>query len=122
MPLALIIEDSFNLAEVYADALQMIGFQTEIHTDGQSAIQAVDNGSPSLIVLDMNLPRISGHYLYRHIRGKDTLTQVPVVIATANNMIADTLRAELGPYDSVFIKPISINDLQKIAKDYLHTS
>ena len=59
-PLALIIEDNQDQAEILAMALQAAGFETEIIQDGYEALRRLEAIVPDMVVLDMYLPRVSG--------------------------------------------------------------
>ena len=118
-PLALIIEDNDGISSLYEEALQVAGFNTQVSRDGQSAIQDLDTISPDIIVLDLNLPHVSGHYILRHLRAKGAFADTPVIISTANNVMADAMRRELGDNDYLLVKPVDIRQLQQIAKRVL---
>jgi putative two-component system response regulator len=112
---AVIIEDNLDIARVYATTLEMIGYDTEIVTEGQRALQVLETSLPQLIVLDMNLPQISGHYLYKSIRANPRLSDTAVFIATANTVIANALADGIGPQDHIVIKPVSPAELRDFA-------
>lgn len=113
---ALIIEDNENIADIYSSALMMAGFAPEIVGDGQKALDHLGKTIPDLIVLDMNLPQVSGHYVYKRIRADSRLDHVPVIISTANAVLASALADELAPQDKMLMKPISPADLRDLAK------
>ena len=117
--LALIIEDNDGISSLYEEALQVIGFTTQIVRDGQSAITTLDDTQPDLIVLDLNLPHVSGHYILRHLRANAAMADIPVIISTANNVMADAMRQELGENDYLLVKPVDIRQLQHMAKRVL---
>ncbi len=118
-PLALIIEDHENIATVYQDALTIGGFDTHAIYDGRTALEALESAQPDLIVLDMNLPHVSGHYIFKQIRASEAYDHVPIIIATANAMVADALAQELGPRDVLMIKPVSVEEMTQVAIDLL---
>ena len=114
--LALIIEDHAAIAQLYAESLHNVGFETERIEDGRAAMDRLDSGPPDLIVLDMNLPHVSGHYLLKQMRADPTWADVPVIIATANAVMAEALESQLGPHDMILIKPIRPAELVDIAQ------
>lgn len=119
--LALIIEDNDGISSLYEEALQVAGFNTQIVRDGQSAITTLDETQPDIIVLDLNLPHVSGHYILRHLRASSNskMSNIPVIISTANNVMADAMRQELGENDYLLVKPVDIRQLQHMAKRIL---
>ena len=112
---AVIIEDNVDIAEVYAATLEMLGFDTEVVTDGQRALHVLERAIPQLVVLDMNLPQVSGHYIYKSIRANPRLHDTVVFIATANTVIASALRDDVRSQDHITIKPVSPSELSEFA-------
>jgi DNA-binding response OmpR family regulator len=111
-PLAFIIEDERELAELFARALQMAEFDTEIIRNGNAALARLATTVPTLVVLDLHLPYVSGVDILNHIRGDDRLVKTRVMLATADPHMADVLREKS---DLVLIKPISFFQLRDLA-------
>ncbi|MDX1990880.1 MAG: response regulator [bacterium] len=112
--LALIIEDSPEISDIYAQVLQMVGYESEAIYDGRSALTRLSGAVPQLIILDMNLPHVSGHYIYKQIRSDTRLTGVPVIIATANMLLVDAMKNDLAPHDQMLVKPVSPQQLRDV--------
>ncbi len=117
--LALIIEDNLDTGQLYEDILHMEGFETESIPDGRRALARLGEIIPDLIILDLNLPYISGHYLLNEIRSDPRLEEIPVIIATANTVLADALTPTLGDRDLLLMKPFKLHDLSELAKRLL---
>lgn len=111
-PFALIIEDDLPHANLFAEALQKAGFDTEIIRDGQAALDRLAEITPSLVVLDLHLPHISGEDILTHIRRDTRLTKTRVVLASADPQMSSMLREKA---DLVLIKPISYFQLKQLA-------
>ncbi len=111
-PLALVIEDEGALADIYSEALKGAGFETEVVMGGLTALMRVATTTPTLIVLDLHLPNVSGLDILRQIRANERLAKTHIIIATADSVLADTLRTEV---DLVLIKPISFRQLRDLA-------
>jgi two-component system cell cycle response regulator DivK len=82
-PLVLIIEDEKNLADIFSLALQS-EFQVEVAEDGETALAQLSILTPTLVVLDMHLPHVSGHTILAHIRADERLSHTRVMLATAD--------------------------------------
>lgn len=108
---ALIIEDDERLAMIYAEALRRAGFVPETIRDGAIAQTRLQELTPSLILLDLHLPHISGDELLRQIRADGRLADCVVILVTADAVMADALRADT---DLVLLKPISFNQLRDL--------
>ncbi|MBE7551529.1 MAG: response regulator transcription factor [Anaerolineales bacterium] len=110
--LALIIEDDPDLAFIFAEALKAAGFEIEIIQDGKLALSRLANTNPTVVVLDLQLPHASGEQILRQIRTDSRLMKTRVIIASANSLMAESLRAEA---DLTLIKPISFSQLRDLA-------
>jgi two-component system response regulator RegX3 len=107
-PRVLLIEDESTLADTVAYALRMEGMDVVIARDGEGAIQRFRNDGPSIVLLDLMLPGLSGLDVCRLIRAEST---VPIVILTAKDSEADKVTGlELGADDYV-TKPFSMREL-----------
>lgn len=103
---ALVIEDNKEIGEIYRLTIGMMGFDCEQITNGKVALERLDAEIPDLIILDMNLPEVSGHYLYKKIRASPNYNHVPVIISTANMLVSRTIQDEMSPQDHLIIKPV----------------
>lgn len=110
--LALVIEDDAAHADLFCEALQEAGFEVEIIRDGKAALSRLALTTPTVVVLDINLPYISGVDILHHIRSDGRLVKTRVIIASANPQIAAALQDEA---DLVLIKPISYFQLCDLA-------
>ena len=90
--LALIIEDHVDLAEIYKITLDMVGYTTELVTDGKVALDKLADITPDLVILDMNLPQVSGHYIYKKMRSNPAWSNIPIIISTANTIVCQRPR------------------------------
>lgn len=111
-PLALVIEDEADLAEIFTEALRAAGFATETIRSGDLARERLAGVAPDVVVLDLHLPRVDGDQLLRQIRGDDRLQKTRVIIVSADPLMAETLD---GQAELVLIKPISFSQLRDLA-------
>ena len=115
-PSALIIEDHIDLSFIFAEALDQAGYVTAIANDGQVALECLKTAAPTVILLDLHLPHVSGADILRYIRSEERLANTRVIIATANPGMAEPL---IGKADLVLIKPISFAQLRNIARQII---
>lgn len=111
-PVALVIEDDDTLATIFAQALQMAGYTTQVIGDGETAIQVLATVTPDLIVLDMHLPGVSGKQVLPAIQDSGSLQRARLIIATADSGLAATLQQQA---DLVLVKPVSFHQLRQFA-------
>jgi two-component system phosphate regulon response regulator PhoB len=114
-PRALVVEDEGSLADIYSEALRAAGFETEVIMGGLTAIMRVAADAPDLIVLDLHLPNISGADILRQIRANERMANTHVIVATADAVMAETVREEA---DVVLIKPVSFRQLRDMATHF----
>jgi len=111
-PLALIVEDDENLAEIFSLTLQAIDFKIEIVRDGQLALARLAEITPALVVLDLNLPHASGAEILEYIRADERLAHIRVILATAQDRLAESIRDKA---DLTLLKPVSPEQLGLLA-------
>jgi DNA-binding response OmpR family regulator len=104
----LLVDDEQLITDSLSYSLKREGFEVDIAADGISAIQAVEETRPDLIVLDLMLPDISGFEVCRRLR---TFTTTPVIMLTARGEEIDrVLGLEVGT-DDYLAKPFSFREL-----------
>jgi DNA-binding response OmpR family regulator len=109
---ALIIEDDMDLGTIFAEAIKAAGYETETIADGGQASLRLMEVIPSLVILDLHLPRVSGRQLLQQIRADDRLVATNVIVTTADGRQAEDLLEEA---DFCLIKPISFTQLRDLA-------
>ncbi len=79
----LIVEDEPWLAEAYADALDAATYKAVCVRTAASAIDAVDDCNPNIIVLDMFLPKVNGLQLVHELKSHTDLTAIPIILCSS---------------------------------------
>ena len=111
-PFAFVIEDDKNLALAFSEAVQDADYEVEVIFDGQVAMDRLAETTPDIIILDIHIPNVNGMEILEHIRATERLKNVRVIIASADDHRAATLRSQA---DLVLLKPISFRQLQQLA-------
>jgi CheY-like chemotaxis protein len=109
--LALIVEDNPQLNMIFSLTLQD-DFDILSVTNGSLAMEYLRYKVPDILILDLNLPGISGQKILEYVRSDERLAGVRVILATADAAKADELSAAA---DLVLLKPISPVQLQALA-------
>ena len=105
----LIVDDDENIAELISLYLTKECFETRIVGDGESALSAVKEFNPNLILLDLMLPGIDGYQVCREVRKEEL--QVPIIMLSAKGEVFDkVLGLELGA-DDYMEKPFDSKEL-----------
>jgi DNA-binding response OmpR family regulator len=117
---ALVIEDEVPLAEIFAKALKVAGYQTGEIYNGQEALDYLRQmeEAPSLILLDFHLPLVSGKEILQFIRENDRFARTRVIMATSDSaaMVGEIEKKA----DLVLLKPISYWQLRELAARFLY--
>ena len=109
---AIIIEDDYDASTIFATALQVAGFDTEIIASGEEAVARLKTVIPDLVVLDLHLPRVVGTDILNQIRADERLKDTLVIVASADARMADLIRAEA---DLVLLKPTTFSQVRDLA-------
>jgi DNA-binding response OmpR family regulator len=105
----LVVEDDYAVQKALRRLFETEGFQTEIAADGQAAVDSFRKAPPSVIVLDLRLPLMSGRDVCREI--KQQAPTLPIIVLSAASDVSDkVLLLELGADDYV-TKPFSPREL-----------
>jgi DNA-binding response OmpR family regulator len=110
-PHVLIIEDEAGLLEILELNFRSAGYQVSTAADGVTAWQRYEHDRPDLLVLDLNLPKISGFRLLELVRSESDL---PVLILTAYDFAEAEEVARHRP-DAFVKKPFDVQELVHIA-------
>ncbi|MCB5162730.1 response regulator transcription factor [Marinomonas algarum] len=106
----LVVEDTQVLAQAICDRLTSLGHGVDLMEDGQRADDLLKYQSFDLILLDLNLPSLSGLQLLKKLRQRDDDT--PVLILTARDQIEDRIRLLDEGADDYLSKPFDFGELE----------
>jgi len=110
-PLVLIVEDDNDLGTSIVDYLKEEGLDAKLARDGDQAMRMVDALTPSVVVLDLMMPRRDGFSVLRELRSDGRIAQLPVIVVTAIFGLSERLYAtELGAADYI-TKPFKLDEL-----------
>ncbi|RJP52539.1 MAG: response regulator [Anaerolineaceae bacterium] len=112
-PVALIVEDERDIVALFRHVLDIAGYQTEIVLDGKEAMNRLEVSLPDIVLLDLQLPGMSGMEILKRMREDERLKHVPTVVITAYPTYADSLPVEP---DLLLIKPVDIHQLSSLVQ------
>jgi two-component system cell cycle response regulator DivK len=104
----LIVEDNELNMKLFHDLLQANGFNTIETRNGIEALDLARKHKPDLILMDIQLPEVSGLEVTKWIKEDDELKSIPVVAVTAFAMKGDEERIREGGCEAYLSKPISV--------------
>lgn len=100
----LLVEDDDSLAQVYSTRLQAEGFDVRRVANGEDALAAALNYQPSLVVLDVMMPKVSGFDVLDILRNTPETANLKIVMLTALSQESDKERAENLGVDEYLVK------------------
>jgi chemosensory pili system protein ChpA (sensor histidine kinase/response regulator) len=118
IPLVLIVDDSITVRRVTQRLLQREGYRVSLAADGLQALERLAEEMPSVVLSDIEMPRMDGFDLARNIRGDARMGRLPIIMITSR--IAEKHREhakELG-VDHYLGKPYSEEELLSLIKHY----
>ncbi len=107
----LLIEDEPNITEAIRFILSRDGFAVDTHSDGSTALQAIQRRGPDMVILDVMLPNRSGFDILRDLRAQPETETLPVLMLTARGQKKDRELAERYGASRFMTKPFSNSDV-----------
>ena len=113
----LIVEDNELNMKLFNDLLEAHGYRVVQTRDGLSALELARQHKPDLILMDIQLPEVSGIEVTKWLKEDDELKAIPVIAVTAFAMKGDEQKIREGGCEAYISKPISVMSfLQTIDK------
>jgi two-component system cell cycle response regulator DivK len=113
----LIVEDNELNMKLFHDLLEAHGYDTLQTRDGMEALKLAREHHPDLILMDIQLPEVSGLEVTKWIKEDEDLRAIPIIAVTAFAMKGDEEKIREGGCEAYIAKPISVaNFLQTVAR------
>jgi CheY-like chemotaxis protein len=119
-PFAIVVDDDPALAEMFALALQIVGFETEVVEDGRETVDRMAARLPVLVTLDVQMPFLSGVEILRQIREDSRFAAVKVMMVTANARAVNQPDIQQLA-DVVLLKPVTLTQIRHFALRLIQT-
>jgi len=104
----LIVEDNELNMKLFHDLLDAHGYETVETRDGLQAVDLAREHNPDLILMDIQLPEVSGLEVTRWLKEDEKLRSIPVIAVTAFAMKGDEEKIRQGGCEAYISKPISV--------------
>ena len=115
----LIVEDNELNMKLFHDLLEAHGYATLQTYDGLAALDMAREHRPDLILMDIQLPEVSGLEVTKWLKEDESLRNIPVIAVTAFAMKGDEERIRQGGCEDYLAKPISVASFLEKVKRYL---
>jgi two-component system cell cycle response regulator DivK len=120
--LILIVEDNPKNLKLVRDTLQVKGYRTLEAGTGEKGVQLAREQHPALVLMDIQLPGISGIEAFRQLRTDATTRGIPVIAVTASVMAQERQKVMAAGFDGFQGKPISVRELLETVRQVLDKS
>ena len=115
----LIVEDNILNMKLFNDLLEAHGYHTLQTRDGVEALKIAREHRPDLILMDIQLPEISGLEVTKWLKEDDELRSIPVIAVTAFAMKGDEEKIRSGGCEAYIAKPISVAGFLRTVERFL---
>jgi len=115
----LIVEDNELNMKLFNDLLEAHGYNTLKTRDGIQALSIARDNRPDLILMDIQLPEVSGLEVTKWLKEDETLRSIPVIAVTAFAMKGDEEKIRQGGCEDYIAKPITVSKFLEIVGKYL---
>ena len=115
----LIVEDNELNMKLFSDLLEASGYNTVQTRNGVEAVGLARQHMPDLILMDIQLPEVSGLEVTRWLKDDETLRGIPVIAITAFAMKGDEEKIRQGGCEAYLSKPISVVKFLETVRNYL---
>jgi two-component system cell cycle response regulator DivK len=120
--LILIVEDNEKNRKLVRDVLQFKGYRTLEAESGELGVALARESRPALILMDIQLPGMSGIEALGHLRADAATRGIPIVAVTASAMMQDRQRILAAGFDGYQSKPIDVRGFVQMVAEMLARS
>ncbi len=117
----LVVDDSPTVRKIVQITLQRENIRVVTAGDGLSALAAVSDTQPDLILLDIVLPRMDGYNICHLIRNNPEYHDLPIIMLSGKDGIFDKMRGRLAGSTEYITKPFDSSELVQSVRRYLDT-
>ncbi len=116
----LVVEDNELNMKLFHDLLEAHGYNILQTKDGMDALRIAREHKPDLILMDIQLPEVSGLEVTKWIKEDDDLKSIPVIAVTAFAMKGDEEKIRDGGCEAYIAKPISVTNFLETVRKFLN--
>ncbi len=120
-PVVLVVDDSPTVRKIVQITLQREHIRVVTAGDGLSALAAVSDTYPDLILLDIMLPRMDGYNICHLVRNNPEYRDLPIIMLSGKDGIFDKMRGKLAGSTEYMTKPFDSTELVQTVRRYLDT-
>jgi chemosensory pili system protein ChpA (sensor histidine kinase/response regulator) len=116
-PMALVVDDSLSVRRALSLLIEDIGMEVRTAKDGFEAIDVINDKTPSLVLVDLEMPKMNGLELTEHLRAREATRDLPVIMITSRTTEKHRALARTAGVSSYVMKPFSEDELLEIIRE-----
>lgn len=117
-PLILVVEDDPSVQDFLGLILRDDGYEVIQARDGLEGLVKLELQHPSLVILDLMMPNVTGDRVIQEVREDPRIAGVPIIVVSGRHDVHETFDEVLGP-ENVFAKPLDPDQLLRRVEDLL---
>lgn len=117
----LVVDDAAFMRRMIAGIVRMLGYDVLDAADGPSAIAAMKQDPPTLVILDIMMPQMTGYQVCEWIRANPATAGIPVIVCTANQERKHLEQAIKAGASDFLCKPVTKKTLEERLGKHLHS-
>lgn len=107
----LVVDDELDVQNILLFRLEINGYLVIAASDGEDGLERIKKDNPSLVLLDLMLPKINGFEVCRMLKFDDKYKNMPIIILSALDKEEDRKKAMESGADAYFLKPFDLEEL-----------
>lgn len=115
----LVVDDSKLVTDIVAMRLAMYGYDVRLAHSGEEALARIAEDVPDLMVLDVQMPGIDGYEVCRELRRRPAFAQLPILMLTSHDTLAERLKGFEAGADHYLNKPVHPDELHVLVRSLL---
>ncbi len=115
----LVVDDELDVQNILLFRLEINGYLVIAASDGEEGLERIRKDNPSLVLLDLMLPKINGFEVCRMLKFDDKYKNMPIIILSALDKEEDRKKAMESGADAYFLKPFDLEELLTKIKSLL---
>lgn len=119
VPRILVVDDALTVRNSLQQLIQDMGYQVKTARDGLDAIEVMESFQPKLLLTDLEMPNLNGIELTQHIRSRQDMAKLPIVMITSRSQDKHRQLANQAGVDLYITKPYQDMELIKVIQQYV---
>jgi twitching motility two-component system response regulator PilG len=115
----LVVDDSLPVRQALEMKLTLMNYQVELATNGQQAMDLIDEKYYDSIFLDVVMPGVDGYEVCKKVKRNKKTKHIPVIMLTSKSSPFDKVKGKLAGCNSYLTKPVEHEEFQKVVSGYL---